>query len=285
MDCRIATRNGATDLIAPSPPSNRDTVNGGTAPLSRPTHAIRGADPALLYSEIVAVPRFTDETLTSLRALKRHKDRDWFNEHRADYDTNVKDRMVEIIGRLAEDFARFAPDQVASPRVSLYRIHRDTRFSADKSPYKTHVAAVFPHRTLTKHGGAGLYFHVSPDEVFVGAGIYAPDPRQLYTLRRHVSTNFRRFRTIVESPTFRKAFDPLYGDRLKRPPKGFDADDPAIEYLKLKRLTAGTGKPSTFATGPRFYTSLVRLFEHLTPFVGFLNEPLVRPAKDILEAK
>ena len=233
----------------------------------------------------MSAPRFTDETLAFLRGLKRHNDRDWFNEHRADYEANVKDRMVEIIGRLAEDFVRFAPDQVASPKISMYRIHRDTRFSADKSPYKTHVAAVFPHRTLTKHGGAGLYFHVSPDEVFVGAGIYAPEPAHLYQLRQHVSSNFGRFRTIVESPTFKKSFGPLDGHRLKRPPKGFDPDDPAVEYLKLKRFTAGIGKPSTFATGPRFYASLVRLFEYLTPFVGFLNEPLARHARDPLSAR
>ena len=218
--------------------------------------------------------RFTDETVKFLRGLKRHNDREWFKARRDQYDTHVKAPMVEVIQHLATDFARIAPELVATPKVSMYRIYRDTRFSADKSPYKTHVAAVFPHKTLSKHGGAGLYFHVDPTHVLVGAGIYAPEPRQLYKLREHVAANVKRFRTVVESPVFRRSFGPVSGQRLKRVPKGFDAGDPAAEYLKLKQFLAGTERPSSFATSPLFYRSLLRLFEQLVPFVRFLNESL-----------
>ena len=158
----------------------------------------------------------------------------------------------------------------------MYRIHRDTRFSADKSPYKTHVAAIMPHRELTKHGGAGLYFHVTTDQVLIGAGVYAPEPRQLYQLRKHIAANVQRFRSIVESPVFRRSFGDLGGARLQRVPRGFDKDHPAAEYLKLRQLLAGCERPATFATGPRFYNSLRGLFERLAPFVAFLNDPLVR---------
>ncbi len=182
--------------------------------------------------------------------------------------------MVGIIEQLATDLPTFAPELVATPKVSMYRIYRDTRFSPDKTPFKTHVSAVFPHRRLTKHGGAGLYFHVATDHVMIGAGIYAPEPRQLYQLRQHVAANLRRFRAIVESPTFRRGFGAISGQRLKRVPKGFDADDPAAEYLKLRQFLAGTERPSDFATRPRFYSSLKRLFEHVAPFVRFLNESL-----------
>ena len=182
--------------------------------------------------------------------------------------------MGRIIEQLAADLPAFAPELVATPKVSMYRIYRDTRFSPDKTPYKTHVAAVFPHGRLTKHGGAGLYFHVATDHVLIGAGIYAPEPRQLYELRQHVSTNLKRFRAIVESPAFRRDFGEISGQRLKRIPKGFDADDPAAEYLKLRQFLAGTERPSAFATRPRFYSSLTRLFERLAPFVRFLNKSL-----------
>ncbi len=118
-------------------------------------------------------PRFTPKTLSFLRALKRHNDRDWFKARLEEYERHVRGPMVEVINRLAGDFQRFAPDLIAAERVSLYRVYRDTRFSADKSPLKTHIAAVFPWRGLTKHEGAGLYFHVAPDEVWAGGGMYS----------------------------------------------------------------------------------------------------------------
>ena len=219
-------------------------------------------------------PRFTNDTLTFLRRLKRHNDRDWFRAHRDQYDAHVRAPMVGIIEQLATDLPAFAPELVATPKGSIYRIYRDTRFSPDKTPFKTHVSAVFPHRRLTKHGGAGLYFHVATDHVMIGAGIYAPEPRQLYQLRQYVAANLKRFRTIVDSPAFRRGFGEISGQRLKRVPKGFNADDPAAEYLKLRQFLAGTERPPDFATRPRFYSSLKRLFEHLAPFVRFLNESL-----------
>ena len=96
-------------------------------------------------------------------------------------------------------------------------------------------------------------------------------------LREHIAANYRRFRSVVESPRFTTSFGPIAGERQKRPPKGFSADHPAVEYLKLKQFLASTERPATFATSPRFYGSLLRLFEQLAPFVRFLNEPVTRP--------
>ena len=222
-------------------------------------------------------PRFNNNTLAFLRRLKRHNDRDWFRLHREEFERDVRAPMVEMIERLAVDLSTFAPELVATPKTSMYRIYRDIRFSADKSPFKTHVAAIFPHRALPKHAGAGLYLHVAPDHVLIGAGSYAPEPRQLYRLRKHVATHLNQFRSIVESPRFRRNFGEVNGERLKRVPKGFDADDPAAHYLKLRQFLASTQRPVAFATRPRFYGSLVKLFEQLAPFVRFLNEPLTRP--------
>ena len=105
-------------------------------------------------------PRFSTDTLTFLRTLKRNNRREWFNAHRDDYEALVRQPMTAIVERLADDFRAFAPELVASPRLSMYRIYRDTRFSENKTPYKTHVGAVFPTRGLAKHEGAGLYFHI-----------------------------------------------------------------------------------------------------------------------------
>src|SRR5512134_1821002 len=113
-----------------------------------------------------AGPGFTPKTLTFLRALKRNNRREWFHERRADYDRHVHAPMVAIVEQLARDFATAAPDLVANPKISMFRPWRDTRFSANKAPLKTNVAAVFPHRALGRMAGAGLYFEVSTESVW-----------------------------------------------------------------------------------------------------------------------
>jgi len=220
-------------------------------------------------------PRFPPGTLTFLRALKRNNRRDWFKAHREDYERSVREPMTAIIERLAIDFRDFAPELVASPKISLYRIHRDTRFSPNKAPYKTHVAAVFPTRGLPKHEGAGLYFHISPDDVWIGGGMYAPAMPQLQAVREHIAANFRRLRTIVGSPGFRRDVGALEGARLQRVPRGFPKDHPGGEYLKYRQFLAGREFPSTLATSSSFYRTLIAVFRRVAPLARFLNEPLL----------
>jgi uncharacterized protein (TIGR02453 family) len=223
-----------------------------------------------------APPRFTPATLKFLRALKRNNRREWFNAHRDDYEAHVREPMTVIIERLGVDFRTFAPELVASPRVSLYRIYRDTRFSENKAPYKTHVAAVFPTRGLAKHEGAGLYFHISPEEVWMGGGMYAPQMPQLLAVRGHIATNVKRLRTIVESPAFRRRVGYLEGERLQRVPRGFPKDHEAAEFLKFRQFLAGREFPTALATSPGFYRTLITVFRRVAPLARFLNEPLLR---------
>jgi uncharacterized protein (TIGR02453 family) len=223
-----------------------------------------------------APPRFTPATLKFLRALKRNNRREWFNAHRDDYEAHVREPMTVIIERLGVDFRAFAPELVASPRVSLYRIYRDTRFSENKAPYKTHVAAVFPTRGLAKHEGAGLYFHISPEEVWMGGGMYAPQMPQLLAVRGHIATNVKRLRTIVESPAFRRQVGHLEGERLQRVPRGFPKDHEAAEFLKFRQFLAGREFPTALATSPGFYRTLITVFRRVAPLARFLNEPLLR---------
>jgi uncharacterized protein (TIGR02453 family) len=227
-----------------------------------------------------ALPRFPAGTLSFLRRLKRNNRREWFNAHREEYERDVRAPMIAVIERLAVDFRSFAPDLVASPKRSLYRIYRDIRFSEDKKPYKTHVAAVFPCRDLPKHEGAGMYFHVSPDGVWAGGGLWAPQTPQLQIIREHVAANHRRLRAIVTAPAFRKTVGALEGDRLQRVPRGFPKDHEAAEYLKHRQFLAGAEFPAAFATSPKFYRGLVGVFRSISPLVRFLNEALVQPSGD-----
>ena len=219
-------------------------------------------------------PRFTPRSLSFLRALKRNNDRDWFRARRDEYEEHVRGPLLAIIERLAVDFRAFAPDMVADPKISTYRIYRDTRFSADKSPLKTHVAGVFPDRRLGKGEGAVLYFHIGPDGVRMGGGLYHPDTAKLHAVREHLASNFARFRSLVRSPGFRRTCGEVDGERLQRVPRGFPADHAAAEYLKLKDLLAGADFPPAFAADPRFYRTLISTFRQAAPLVGFLNEPL-----------
>ena len=223
-----------------------------------------------------AAPRFSAETLRFLRGLKRNNRREWFNAHRAQYEAHVRQPMTAIGERLANDLRAFAPALVASPKVSMYRIYRDTRFSENKTPYKTHVAAVFPTRGLLKHEGAGAYFHISPDGVWVGGGMYSPEPAQLHVVREHIASNVKQLRAIVESPGFRRQFGKLDGQKLQRVPRGFPRDHPAAEYLKFRSFLAGAEFPGTFAASPKFYGTLLTVFRQVTPLTRFLNAPLLK---------
>ena len=220
--------------------------------------------------------RFSPRALSFLRALKRNNDREWFKARKEQYDELLRAPMLAIIDALARDFRTFAPDAMASPKVSMYRIYRDTRFSEDKSPLKTHVAAMFPWRGLAKHAGAGMYFHVALDGVWVGGGMYAPDTSQLQAEREHIAANIKRFRAIVESPRFKRVLGTLDGDQLQRVPRGFPKDHEAAAYLRYRQFLGGKEFPAQFACSPGFYNGIVGVFREVAPLVKFLNEPLLK---------
>ena len=219
--------------------------------------------------------RFSPKALSFLRSLKRNNEREWFKARKDQYDALLRAPMIEMIEQLAVDFRSFAPDLIASPKVSLFRVYRDTRFSADKAPLKTHVAASFPCRGLPRHKGAGLYFEVSPAGVWVGGGMYAPETAQLQAVREHIAANHRRLRAIVESPGFRRTVGRLEGEQLQRIPRGFPKDHQAGEYLKYRQLIAGKEFPAAFATSTRFYPGVVQVFRQVAPLTRFLNEALL----------
>ena len=221
-----------------------------------------------------AAPRFSKDTLSFLGRLKRNNRREWFNARKDEYDAVVRQPMLAILEQLAVDMRRIAPELMVSPK-SMYRIYRDIRFSENKQPYKTHVAASFWHRELGKGGGAGMYFHVEPGGVWVGGGMYAPEMPQLHRVREHIAANIRHFRSIVEAPRFKRALDGgLEGEQLQRVPRGFPKDHEAATYLRYRQFLAGKEFPQSFATGPKFYAGMLDVFRTIAPLIRFLNEPL-----------
>jgi len=223
-------------------------------------------------------PKFTSETLRFLRALKRNNDRDWFRERRDQYERDVREPMVAVIEQLALDFQRFAPEMVASPKLSLYRIYRDTRFSDDKSPLKTQISASFRQRGLPKGGGASLHLEVNPGWVWMGGGFYSPEAPHLVRIREHIAATYPVIQRIVRAAAFKRTVGTLDGDRLTRVPRGYAKNDSAADYLKYKYFLAGREFPPDFARSAKFYSTLVETYKAIMPLVRFLNEPLLEDA-------
>jgi uncharacterized protein (TIGR02453 family) len=222
----------------------------------------------------MAQPSFSAKTLAFLRALKRNNDRAWFHARRDVYDMHVRAPMIAIVERLADDFRTIAPEFVADPKISLFRQWRDTRFSDNKAPLKTNIAAVFPHRTLGRMQSASLYFEVAPTWVWIGGGIYAPDTSQLQAIREHIGERYEDLDAVVRAAAFKK-LGGLQGERLSRVPRGFAKDHPAAFYLQQRQFLAAREEPAAFATRPDFYKQLLATFKTLLPLCRFLNEPLV----------
>ena len=222
------------------------------------------------------LPEFPKAGLRFLGSLKRNNRREWFLEHKDAYEECVRKPMIDIIDALALEFSTFAPEIVATPKASLYRIYRDTRFSKDKTPYKTHVAASFPIKGVERHEGAGFYLHITPKEFLIGGGLYSPQPEDLAAVRDHIALPYPRLDSIVQARGFRRMFGGLSGEQLVRVPRGFPADHAAADHLRRKQFLASLLMPSEIVTTPKFSGIVIETFRMLHPLLRFLNEPILR---------
>ena len=226
---------------------------------------------------------FTPKTLSFLRSLKRNNNRDWFASRKPQYERHVRGPMIELLARLATDLPSFGPELISDPRVSLYRIYRDTRFSADKKPLKTHIAAHFPTKGFARHEGAGLYLEIAPAWVWIGGGLYMPASSDLRAIRAHIAAHHLRLHRIVTGPAFRRAVGELDGERLSRVPQAYLKDHPAGAYLRFKQFLAGRQFEAEFALRDRFYAQLLTIFRAVAPLTQFLNAPLLEQRRAITQ--
>jgi uncharacterized protein (TIGR02453 family) len=223
-------------------------------------------------------PGFPPAGLTFLRSLARNNNREWFQPRKEVFESQVKAPMLGLVEAINAEFAKFAPEYIHEPKKAVYRIYRDVRFSADKTPYKTYIAASFPLRSTAQGGsgghagGAGFYFSVGPKEVGIAAGIYEPSPEQLYAIRTWLAENHASFRKIARGPE--KLMGKLQGESLTRVPKGFAADDPAADLIKMKRWIYWKTLDPKIATTPKILPELVKRFKALLPVMRELNKPL-----------
>ncbi|HEX7497453.1 MAG TPA: DUF2461 domain-containing protein [Candidatus Limnocylindrales bacterium] len=180
---------------------------------------------------------FSRDAIQFLADLALHNERSWFQPRKGDYERLLKEPLAELCVALGERFESAGLPLRADPAKSPFRIYRDVRFSADKSPYKTAASASFPW--AGEGGGVGAYFHFQPGEMFAGGGMWHPEPAQLAGWRRAVDTDLETVNAALESPEFASMFGRVNGDSLKRVPSGFSAEHPGADLLKLKDVTFG----------------------------------------------
>jgi uncharacterized protein (TIGR02453 family) len=221
-------------------------------------------------------PGFPTEGMAFLRALAKNNRREWFQPRKPIYDEKVKAPMLELVMRVTSAMLQFAPAYSGDPEKAIFRIYRDTRFSKDKTPYKTHIAAVFHRRGLNMHGGGGLYFAVSAKEVEVAGGIYRPAPDTLRAVRSHLAENHEELRTLIQDRALRRLLGDMQGEQLTRVPKGFPTEHPAADLLRHKQFMFYIMLDPALAATPKLEPEIVKRFRALTPFLEFLNAPLAK---------
>jgi uncharacterized protein (TIGR02453 family) len=236
-------------------------------------------------SASVVLPYFRPEALSFLRNLAKHNDREWFQPRKAVYEAELKEPMLAVIRKITDAMMDFAPSFVRPAEKSMFRIYRDTRFSSDKRPYKTHVAAWWTHTGLEKTSGAGYYVHISPKEVIVAAGSYMPDKEQLAAIRNWLLDHHAEFRKLLSNPKVKRTFKEFEGNALTRPPKGFPCEHPGLDLIRCRQWGLGATLPADTALKPDLAAIIVRHFKIAAPVVDALNTPIAAaqaPRKKVL---
>ena len=216
---------------------------------------------------------FSPEALKFLKALKKNNDREWFQPRKEEYERLWRAPMIELVTALQADVLKFAPDYVHDePSKAVFRIYRDTRFSKNKTPYKTHVAASLRRQGLAKDGG-GFYFHVEEKGVTVAGGVYAPMPHELRAIREHLAEHHEQFQKLLKKN--KSLTGELLGETLTRVPKGFDPEHPAADLLRRKQFYFDFTVGPEIITTSALYTELLKRFKAMAPVVEFLNAPIL----------
>lgn len=215
------------------------------------------------------------DTLDFLTHLKANNNREWFANNK-DWYERAKSDFEQLVVNIVNQFPLIDKEIGAlEPKKCIFRIYRDIRFSPDKTPYKTHFGAGFRAPQLDK--SSGYYLHIDPDGSFVSCGHYMLDSAQLKKMRQGISSDFDFFKSIINEPVFKKEIGDLYRDEdtLKRVPKGFDLDDPAAEYLKLKHFYVLKDIPKDLVTSDKLSPFVVSAFQTMQPMSRFLTDVLL----------
>ncbi len=211
-------------------------------------------------------------TLQFLTELKNNNTKEWFDANRKRYEAakedvqNITQKLIMSIGKHDEDIAAL---QV---KECTFRINRDVRFSKNKAPYKSNISAIFS-KGGKKADTAGFYMHIEPGAAFVAAGYWSPEAKKLASVRQEIDYNLDEFKKILSAKKFKETFtDGLSKeDTLQRPPKGYDDENPAVEFLKLKSFIVTKKLTDADLMDKNYEKKIVTIFAAVKPFLDFLN--------------
>lgn len=215
---------------------------------------------------------FDSRALRFLRELARHNEREWFHAHKPQYEEHLRQPYLRLIGDLQAPLARISPHFRADPRPlggSLFRIHRDTRFGKDKTPYKTSAGARFFHERSRQVEAPVFYLHVQPGRCFVAAGLWHPQPDTLKRVRAFIADNPAAWIKATRGSAFRRRYA-MGGESLARPPRGYDPEHLLIADLRRKDFIAAADLDDAVVTGPKLREAVARHFAGLAPLVDYL---------------
>lgn len=216
---------------------------------------------------------FTDKSFKFLRALARHNEKPWFEAHRKDYEAHVRQPFLQLIGDLQPDVAAVSPHFRADTRTvggSLFRIHRDARFSNDKSPYKTWQGARLFHARRRETAAPSFYVHLQPGGSFVGAGLWHPESDTQRKVRQFIVDNPGSWKAAAHGAKLRKRFEFETSEMLVRPPRGFDPQFEFIDDLKHRNWVFWRTLDDDTMTGPKLRQTIAADLVALGPFVDYL---------------
>jgi len=211
-------------------------------------------------------------TLDFLKNLKKNNNRDWFNTNKSVY-LAALENFKEFTSHLLEEIKGFDQRVIGTEvKDSVFRIYRDIRFSKDKTPYKIYFGAgLGPGGRKAKFGE--YYLHLEPGNTVLAAGMWAPDRDKLYRIRQEIDYNFEEFCNLINTQTFKQYYPELssWNDKLVRPPKGYSADNPAIEFLKHKHFVAVHKIADKELLGKDFATIIIKAAQAALPLNQFLD--------------
>ena len=211
-------------------------------------------------------------TLQFLADLKKNNTKEWFDANRKRYEA-AKDNVQNITGELIKTLGVYDEGiALLLTKECTFRINRDVRFSKNKAPYKTNISAIFS-KGGKKADTAGFYVHVEPGSAFVGAGYWNPEPKKLASVRQEIDYNFEEWKKILAAKKFKQTFAEGLSkeDILQRPPKGYDAENPAIEFIKLKSFIVTRKITDAELHDKSFIKNIVGIFTAVKPMLDFLN--------------
>lgn len=212
------------------------------------------------------------ELFQFFRELAKHNDRDWFQRNKPRYERHVKEPLLQFVSDFGPHLRRINPHLVADPRPvggSLFRIHRDVRFSPDKSPYKTHAGVRFPHEESKNVHAPGYYLHLEPGSVFAAAGIWHPDPVTLKKVRDAMVADAAGWKRAVSATVRGKST--LGGDSLKKVPRGYDPEHPLAADLKRRDFIAYLPMTEREVCSTDFLERYASACAAMRPLLGFLS--------------